>query len=427
VATFTTLALIFDGFDIQAIAFAAPRLLVEWGIDKPHLTPVIGAGLLGMAFGALGIGAIGDHFGRRRALIASVIVVALGSWLSAYATSPTELAIYRLVTGIGLGGTLPNAAALIAEFAPLAVRNVVLSVTVVGVPIGGMIGASIAADVIPAYGWRSIFIAGAILPALLAIAMLLWLPESPRFLAARPGRWPQLAKLLNRLTRSDRFHPSGPFHIREQPAAHVGIAALFTREFRYDTLIVWLIFFTNVFAVYAFFSWLPTVLAGAGLELATAIRGSLVFNLGGIFGALTNAVLMNRIGSRATLTVFGIGAVVSTFAAALVPLEQSDALWQLLALMAISGACITALQVGMYAVAAYIYPTRCRASGLGWALGIARFGGILSSFAGTVLVGPAGGVTGFFGGIAVILLFTLLGIVLLRGHMPRNYLGSAKT
>jgi MFS transporter, AAHS family, 4-hydroxybenzoate transporter len=305
VAVFTTLTLIFDGFDIQAIAFAAPRLMVEWGIDRSHLTPVLGAGLLGMAFGALGIGAVGDHLGRRRALIASVIVVAIGSWISAYATGPGELAVYRLITGIGLGGTLPNAAALIAEFAPLAVRNVVLSITVVGVPIGGMIGASVAADVIPAHGWRSIFIAGAVLPALLAFAMLFWLPESPRFLAARSERWPQLATLLNRLTRSGRFQPSGPFHTREQAATRVGVAALFMRQFRYDTLLVWLIFFTNVFAVYAIFGWLPTVLAGAGLELATAIRGSLVFNLGGVFGALAGAVLMNRIGSRITLTAFG--------------------------------------------------------------------------------------------------------------------------
>lgn len=419
VAVFTTLTLVFDGFDIQSIAFAAPRLLTEWGIDRPALAPVLAAGLLGMALGGLVLGALGDYVGRRRALLMSVALVAVGSWLSTYATSSGELGLYRLVTGIGLGGTLPNATALIAEFAPLAVRNLVITVTVVGVPIGGMIGASVAGEIIPAHGWRSIFAVGAILPGLLTVAMLLWLPESPRFMAARKERWPQLAVLLNRVTRSNAYSGDGPFYVREHVAARVGVAALFTRQFRYDTLVVWLIFTTNVFAAYAIFGWLPTVLSSAGLPLATAIHGSLTYNLGGVLGSLAGAVTMNRFGSRPVLLVFGLGAVTSTFAATFLQLSEPGGVPLLLAVLAAAGVCINGMQVGMYSVAAYIYPTTCRASALGWALGIARFGGILSSFAGSILLGFGGGAARFFGGIAAVLLLTLLGVAILRAHMPR--------
>lgn len=420
VAFFTTLTLVFDGFDIQAIAFAAPSLLTEWGIDRPTLAPVLAAALLGMALGGFVFGAMGDYIGRRRALIGSLALVAIGSWICTYASSAGELAMYRLLTGIGLGGTLPNAAALIAEFAPLAVRNLVVTVTVVGIPIGGMLGATVAAALIPAFGWRSIFVVGAALPAALTLAMLLWLPESPRFLVAKRERWPQLARLLNRLKGASLYGGEGPFHIREQqnPSGRAGIAALFTREFRYDTAVVWVIFLTNVFAVYAIFNWLPTVLSAAGLPLTTAIRGSFAFNLGGVAGALAGAVLMNRFGSRRVLICFALAAVASTFAAAALPLESTTGVPLLLAVMALSGACIIALQVGMYSVAAYIYPTSCRASGLGWALGMARFGGILSSFAGSVLLGFGGGAASFFTGIAAVLLLTLGGIVLLKRDMP---------
>lgn len=420
VAVFTTLTLVFDGFDIQAIAFAAPALLSDWGIDRPTLAPILAAGLLGMGIGGLAIGAIGDYIGRRPALIASMALVAIASLMCAYASNPGELALWRLLTGIGLGGTLPNATALIAEFAPLKVRNLTVTITVVGVPIGGILGASVAAEVIPAFGWRSIFVAGAVLPALLTVAMLFWLPESARFLAVRKERWPELARLLNRLTASRRFHGREQFQIREpqQAVSRAGVAALFTREFRYDTVVVWIIFLTNVFAAYALFSWLPTVLSAAGLPLTTAIRGLLVFNVGGVFGALAGATLMSRFGSRRVLTIFAVAAIASTFTLGLIPLSDDRDVTRLLVTMAASGACIGALQVGMYSVAVYVYPTVCRASGLGWALGIARLGGIASSFAGSILLALGHGSTGFFTGLAAVLVLTLIGIVLLKRHMP---------
>jgi AAHS family 4-hydroxybenzoate transporter-like MFS transporter len=420
VATFTTLTFVFDGFDIQAIAFSAPSLLVDWRIDRSALAPVLAAGLLGMGLGALALGTVGDRIGRRRALIISLVLVAIASLASAYTSRPGELAFCRLLTGIGLGGTLPNATALIAEFSPRAVRNLLVTVAVVGVPIGGMLGAAVAADIIPRFGWRSIFIAGAALPGLLAVAAVFLLPESPRYLTVRRERWPELADLLNRLTRSQHYRGDQQFHIQDsqQASGRTGVAVLFAREFRYDTLMVWIIFFTNVFAVYAIFNWLPTVLSAAGLQLATAIRGSLLFNLGGVFGALASAALMTPLGSRRVLSLFAVGAVASTFSLGLIPLSREIGVATLQLVMVISGACIIALQVGMYSVAAYVYPTVSRASGLGWALGVARIGGILSAFAGSALLALGNPTMSFFSGIAAVLVLTLLGVLLLKRQLP---------
>jgi AAHS family 4-hydroxybenzoate transporter-like MFS transporter len=422
VSIFTVLALAFDGFDIQAVGFVAPALLGEWGISRAGLGPVLAAGLVGMALGSILMGPVGDRRGRRMALIASMTVIAIGSLLSAVADSPQQLTIYRFITGVGLGGSLPNATALMVELAPLAVRNLVVSITVVGVPIGGVIGAAVAAQLLPALGWRSVFVAGAILPTVLAIAMWLWMPESPRFLARRPGRSGELARMLNRLGRTDRFTATDRFVITE-PVAHgqrEGLRALLSPLYRTDTLLLWLAFFASIFCVYALFNWLPTVLSGVGLPVTVALRGALVFNLGGVIGALIMATAMNRFGSRYVLVTFSLIAtgLMLTLASLSNSFYSTDNLAPLLLLMAAAGTTILGMQVGLYSLAAHAYPTANRASGVGAALGVGRVGGILSAFAGGIPTSIGQGVTPFFAAISVVVLLMAIAVAVFRRHIP---------
>lgn len=419
---FTLLALVFDGFDIQAVGFVAPVLLEEWNIARPQLAPVLAAAVLGMALGAILMGPIGDKLGRRGALILSMSVVAIGSLLSAYASTPGELMAYRLITGLGLGGSLPNATSLMVELAPLAVRNLVVSITIVGVPIGGVLGAEAAAQLLPAFGWRAVFVAGAILPTLLALGMWLWMPESPRYLARRPERSNELANMLNRLTGSRRYSVSDRFLIAEPaaPEQREGLRALLTPQYRIDTLLLWAAFFASIFSVYALFNWLPTVLSGVGLPVTVALRCALVLNLGGVFGALIMAAALNRYGSRKALITFG--AVAAGLALTLAGLQETlydaDRLAPLLILMAAAGATILTVQVGLYSVAAHAYPTSARASGVGAALGIGRVGGIASAFAGGLVSSIGEGVAPFFTGIALVILLMTVVIALFKRHMP---------
>lgn len=413
--------MVLDGFDIQIIGFAAPALIQEFGIDRKALGPVLAAALLGMAAGAFAGGLAGDRWGRRPTLIASTGVIGAATLAAAMTPSVDALIFWRLITGIGLGGTLPNATALMAEFAPRRWRSQAIAATIIGVPVGGMIGAAMAAEIVPVLGWRLLFVIGAALPLLLAATMYFILPESARFLAMRADRHGELADLLGRIipghiySGAEAFVLSAPAGIRS-----AGLRALFSRALVRDTIAAWLVFGTNVFAVYAFFNWIPVVLTSVGLDIATAVRASLVFNLAGVIGAVANAWIIARFGSRWPLVTLSALAVAALFYLSRLPLGGDGTAALLPALMAgvaVAGLAVNAVQIGMYAVSAHIYPTRCRSSGVGWALGVGRLGGILSSFGGALLL-ARGGSQGFFGGIALVLVFSCASLLAIRNHLP---------
>lgn len=422
VATFTVLALVFDGFDIQAVGFVTPALLEQWSMTKAEFWAAPAAGLVGMALGGMLIGPLGDRVGRRRALIVSMVVVAIGSFVSAYAGSYHELTFWRLVTGIGLGGSLPNAAALMVEFSPLSRRHLSLSVTIIGVPIGGVVGAEAASHLLPAFGWPSVFLAGALLPAALAVAMWIALPESPRYLVRHPDKQGELLRLMQRLAPHERFGPHDRFVVDEPQGAdgRQGVLALLAPDLRRDTLLLWFAWLANSFCVYAFFNWLAAVLAGVGWPTTQALQGVRAFNLGGVAIVFLLAAGLTRFGSRAVLPAFAALGAASMGALALLGdrFAPGASLWLPMTLMAAAGAMILGLQTGLYSLSAHIYPTPCRASGIGSAMAVGRVGGILSSFAGVLLAIIGEGVTTFFGGIAVVIVAAGLAILVIGRHVP---------
>ncbi len=417
VCLLTALTMIFDGFDIQAIAFVAPRLITEWGISRPQLSGVLAAGVLAMGVGAFGFGYLGDRYGRRRALISCLLVMALSSALSACATGLWDLGVWRFLTGLGLGGALPNAAALMVEFAPTRARNLTTATTIVGVPIGGLLGALAASLLIPLLGWRSIFWLGSALPAALALLMAFCLPESPRYLATRSDRRDELASLINRVTGNTHYQGVERWMFPDVIGGKYGFRALFSSLYRYNTLMIWLIFFSNLLAVYSFFNWIPTLLTGAGLTLNEALRGALLFNFGGVVGALGGALAMNYFGSRpvmVTLASLGIG---SCLVLAYLTAGSMLELMPLYSLIFMAGACINGQQVQMFTVTGHAYPTRIRSVGIGAGLASARLGSIVSAFAGSVLTHAGGSLSVFFLGLSGVLVLTLGGVWWLRCHL----------
>jgi MFS transporter, AAHS family, 4-hydroxybenzoate transporter len=406
---------ILDGFDIQVMGLTAPSVASEWAVDRSALAPAFAAALLGMALGGFAFGWLGDRYGRRPAMLLSVLVFGVGTMLTAFATNLTTLAVLRLLTGVGLGGALPNATALMAEFSPPRLRSQVIAAAIVGVPIGGIVGAAIGAHIIPSFGWRAMFVIGGLLPLLATVAMYRYLPESPRFLVGQAHRKRELAALLNRFDGSERFHESSHYRVAAPVYAQkAGPNLLWSRQYRRDTVALWLAFVTNLFAVYCFYNWGPVVLTSLGLSVGSAVRALLVFNLFGVIGSLIASRVISHLGSRwiqALLCVVAIG-ILLQLRATIGTSGAGISTTTVLASMASAGFCILGVQVTLFAVAANVYPTQCRSVGVGWAQGMGRLGGIASAAAGAVLVD-----SGFFASIAATLAITAVAVLGLKNHI----------
>jgi AAHS family 4-hydroxybenzoate transporter-like MFS transporter len=298
VVAFAAFSIILDGFDGQMIGFAIPSLIKSWGLTRGAFTPVVVLGLAGMAIGSGCAGLIADRFGRRVAIILSVMVFATATFCIGFAPDIKTLGILRFIAGFGVGGALPTSTTLAAEFTPMRRRIMAVTITIVCVPVGGVVAGLFAHQVLPAYGWRGLFWIGGGISMLLGLALLALLPESPRYLARRPARWPELGRLLGRMGRQVPQGASFSDIDEQKIELRAGLPALFEKDRLRDTLGLASSFFLNLLAVYFTFSWLPTLLASEGMSVAVAGSGLTAYNFGGIFGALLCAFAIGKFGSR---------------------------------------------------------------------------------------------------------------------------------
>jgi len=403
------LAVMFDGFDIQILGFAIPSIMREWHVARSVFAPVLAIGLVGLAAGSPIAGYFGDRFGRRTALIACLLLFAAATMATAFCKDVTMLGILRVLTGIGAGGALPNASAFSAELTPFHRRPIAVTLTIVCVPLGGMLGGLAATRILPAYGWRALYALGGGAP--LVFALLLWvaLPESPRFLVHHPNRWTELERLLARLG-----HPVPPGcrfedRLERKPSGKASVVEIFGPEFRRDSFGLWLSYFANSNAVYLIFSWLPAMLTARGLDLAASSSGLAWWNFGGVLGVLVWTWLVTAFGSRAPLLIAAFsGAIVGC------ALQFVHSPHMLIAGLGLHGVFVNAVQTTLFAVGAHIYPTGIRASGVAYAAGIGRVGGILTSFTGVAIL-QSGSAT-YFRVLTLALLLAFVGIAIVQKH-----------
>jgi AAHS family 4-hydroxybenzoate transporter-like MFS transporter len=416
------LVIVFDGFDVLAIAYAAPDLSTALGIAKSQLGPVFSAGLIGMMIGALVLGPLGDKYGRRQAVIISVLLFGLFSLLTGYASNYAELILLRFLTGLGLGGAMPNVTALMTEYVSARLRNIAVAVIFLGMPIGAITGGLLAAQIIPAYGWPAIFFVGGWLPLLLAPVLYFWLPESPRFLAMQDkDNQPALVRIAQKIARSQTIPPNAvfipaaetqPAQPVEQTAARALIKALFQSGYARDTLLLWTTFFMNLMVVYFLYSWIPTLLVNSGYPLAQASTTVVLLNIGGAISPFAFAWMTRRWGSKPVIVgCFVLGAI------SLMLLGKLSTSLNLLMTMAFfAGFFIVGGQISLNALASYIYPTANRSTGMGWAFGIGRIGSIIGPVLGGGLIALALGMDVYFIVFGTICLITALAALLIRRH-----------
>jgi MFS transporter, AAHS family, 4-hydroxybenzoate transporter len=369
-----------DGFDAQAMGYVAPALSAALKIARPVLGPVISSGLVGMMIGALVSGALADRIGRRPVLIGCALVFGVGSLLTATAQSVQMLVLFRALTGLGMGGAMPNAIALTSEYMPKRRRGTSVTTMICGFSLGAAVGGFVAAAIIPRFGWQSVFIVGGTAPLLIAAAAFKWLPDSTRFSAVRPE-----------VGQRSQFP----------------VTQLFTDGRAVATLLIWVVYFMNLLNLYFLNSWLPTIMSDAGIPVSTAIRLTALFQVGGIGGALVLGMILDRFFSFWVLAACYLWAAISVFL-----IGASGASTIMLGItIAFAGLGIIGGQNGGHAVTADFYPTSIRSTGVGWALGVGRIGSIAGPVLGGLLLARGTAVGQVFWAAAIPALIATLAAV----------------
>src|SRR3984957_19353030 len=377
------LAMMADGFDLLNASIAGPALIKEWGISRASLGPVFSASLVGFFVGAPFFGYLGDRFGRRMAIITSLMLVGLTTWACAWATNLQDLLWLRFLSGLGLGGVLPNVIALNAEFTPKRLRATVLVVIAMGISLGGMIPGIVGVTLMPTYGWPVIFVVGGIVPLVVGLGMMFAIPDSIKFMVLRGGHDEEVARLARKLdptltiesgTRFVLDHAEGSAKTRGSPLA------LFRHGWAAVTALVWLIFVLNLMANNLMNAWLPMIVQSTGHSAAQGAYAGSLYQLGGTIGGLCMGILIDRFGLKVLVAAFALGVPVLVFTGT--P-GISESL--LLAMAFFSGCVIIGMQTALNASAGLIYPTDLRANGVGYALGVGRVGSIAGPLLGSLL------------------------------------------
>ncbi|NML44161.1 MFS transporter [Ramlibacter sp. G-1-2-2] len=375
--TLCGLALLMDGFDIQMIGFVAPAIVQDWNIDKAALGPVFAAGLGGLLVGSFALSVAADKWGRRPVLIASTLFFGVCMLLTPLATTLAGLGAARFFAGLGLGAILPNAMALAGEYAPQRVRVTVLMLVGVCFGVGAILAGLLSTVLLPRWGWQSVFLAGGVVPVACAVAMFVRLPESIQFLVLR-GRHAAARKWLRRIDAAAVADEQAELKVKEPAPGGAPVFDLFAGGRARMTLLLWGVNLLNLLTVYFLANWIPTVVRGAGRPLGDAVLAGTALQAGGTFGALVLGVVIDRVGFRRVLLACFMLAAVAVFSVGRLDMAGS----QLFIAVSVAGFCVIGGQGAVNALSTSYYPTALRSTGIGWALGIGRFGSILGPLLG---------------------------------------------
>ncbi len=406
--------LFIDGYDTQALGYIAPGLSQDWKLARGALGPVFSANLFGLMIGVLTLSPIADRIGRKRIIIFSAIAFGVGSLATAFAPDFAWLLVLRFLTGLGLGGALPNAIALTAEFSPHRRRATMVMAMFIGFSVGAAVGGFIAAGLLPGYGWRSIFVVGGIVPLVLAPLLAIPLPESIRFLTLAGNRDAEVAELLGRVAPDISFPQGTRFTINEPAIAGMPVAHLFREGRTVATLLFWVVFFMSLLDIYLLANWLSTVLNDLGASVSASAAISSIFQVGGVVGAFALGSLIDRFTFRAMSLIY-------LFTAAAIFLIGQSGHSIPLATVAIflGGFFLIGGQNAANALSATFYPTMVRSTGVGWALGIGRIGSIIGPFIGGMMLARQVGTETLFSYAAVPALIACLASFALVGVVRR--------
>jgi AAHS family 4-hydroxybenzoate transporter-like MFS transporter len=407
----------FDGFDTNAIAFAAPYLAKAYSFDKSELARVFSAGGVGTLFGGLVFGPLGDYIGRRRAVIAATLAFGILTLLLALSSQYWELLAARALNGVALGGALPLIWALGVEYVPTRYRATAVTLIMLGYGIGVAAAGPISVALLPRFGWQAIFVFGGLASLLAALLLWIFLPESLRFLAARGGDPVRLARVVRWVDPRQTLPPEARFVLaasRPTERQSWWPLALFCGQGRWITPLLWLSYVASSMVAYFFTTWGPTVFEELGLERSTAALVVSLNSLAGAIGALSLMRFTDRLG---VISVALMPAVVvpAFLLIGLAPMSPMTAVITMGLLYVFIGGS----HYGIQSIAGTFYPTPQRALGTGWMSGIGKLGSVLAPLLGGFLLSSGMPVQRVFAILAVFpAIFALSGFAL--GRLERQ-------
>jgi benzoate transport len=402
-----------DGFDVLVVAFTAAEISRVWALSGTQMGMLLSAGLVGMSVGSIFVAPLADRWGRRAIVLVCLLLITVGMLLSALARGPYDLAALRVLTGVGIGGMLASLTVITAEYSSARRRNLCLSLYSTGYPIGAVLGGSLSAFLIAHYGFRAVFAVGGLLSLAMIPAVLARMPESLDFLLEK--RPPRALERVNALL-AKLAHPTVPALPERShgQSAQASLARLFKAPLGLQTALIWTAFLTHMLCFYFVVSWTPKLLTSAGLSPTQGISGGVVLSLGGILGGVGLGLVSSR---------FRLGAVTATF------MLLAGILMLLFGLFA--GSLVSALPIafavgffiygammGLYALTPQLHPPLLRATGMGFAIGMGRAGGILSPILAGFLLDAGWRPEHVFFAFAAPMLIALVAVFSLRTSAP---------
>jgi MFS transporter, AAHS family, 4-hydroxybenzoate transporter len=375
------LAMFADGYDLSAMPFAAPSLVHEWHLSAAVFGPVLSASLWGVFCGALLMGWVGDRFGRRVAITGGCLLYGISTLAMIFAHDLEQMFILRVITGLGLGGLMPNTIALSSELSPKRWRATLIVLMFTGITLGSGTPGPVAAWLVPEYGWQVLFVIGGLVPLIVACCLPFVLPESIKFLALHPHRRPELLRIARRLRPDLSIADDARFEMAAVTQTAANPAEIFRGGLAAITPLLWVCFVMVLMSNYFLNSWMPLLFQSSGLSAKAAALTSSLYHVGGTIGGLLISVLLDRFGFVVTAVLLGIAVPSIVLIGA-----PGTSVTALAVVSTIAGFGVLGGQFGNNASAGLLYPTTVRSTGVGWAFAIGRFGGIAGPLIGGELL-----------------------------------------